>query len=403
MEFKRTLTSPNPSSGEVLELLRKKVEEGDIGEIKKKVKTLEEQKKVAEDRLNFFLNSISDTPGARKVVERFYEEQHGKEIDASDSRVLEKEVPDIDSVLHKNKLPIVSKSDLRNHFGVDGAWEGEKVEDKDYLVPKWVEDHEEEPYGVIKTSGTTDKPWGRAVTRNDWAVWLLSTLRQVSEFLEENNVRPEEVNAVVISPSEKYIVATEEILESLNITVKIGDFEKLRSGGNVAKRESESIIEHVNSGEYGMVFSPLEMIMRGKLGVEFRRGNFDADLLFNAGQPLPEEKKRELEEQAFVQDIYGETEYPQGGAREVEVKGVSGFSLPFESQINLIYDKETEELSYEGRGRFAYLPFGSEGQIIPGVYVTGIRGTIRLIDGRYQLLQDIERIDDPNRGCYEAL
>jgi hypothetical protein len=87
-------------------------------------------------------------------------------------------------------------------------------------------------------------------------------------------------------------------------------------------------------------------------------------------------------------------------SRWVERDGSRGFDLPFESQINLIYDTETGELSHSGEGRFAYIQFGSEGQVVPGVYISGVRAKITSDGNNYQLLSNIDRVEDVNRGCY---
>jgi hypothetical protein len=104
-----------------------------------------------------------------------------------------------------------------------------------------------------------------------------------------------------------------------------------------------------------------------------------------------------------VENIFGETEYPQGGGRERIIHGKKGFDLPFDSQINMIYDRHSGELSYEGSGRFAYFMFGSEGHIVPGVYVSGVTGTIQKVNDTHQLIKDIKRVKDPDRGCYEPI
>jgi len=403
MGFKHVLLSPEPEPGELFRSFRDEIET-DPEPLEKRVETLEEQKGVANRKLDFFLSNISDSPGAVKVVEQFYEEEHGKTIDASNVEKLRDEVPDIDSILYDNALPKVSKKDLRHHFGVEGVYgvEDENGSEIPYLTPEWVRKHDEEPYQVVETSGTTGKRWGRSMTRNDLAVVLLQGTWSIHTALTKKGINPKDARIVVIVPSEEERDIITQASSIIGAEVEQADTERILSGGDSGKEEAENLIRYLNSAEYSVIFSAVEVIMRGKLGVEIRRGNAQLDLVINAGKPIPDSYKNVLRSNdTQISDIFGETEHPQSGGVKTEREGKKGFRLPFESQINLIYDEDTQEVSYEGNGRFAYLPFGLEGQAIPGIYVSDVSGTVRNLDGKYQLLSEVSRVTDHKGACYQ--
>jgi hypothetical protein len=401
MSFKNVLTSPEPEPGELLDAFRDEMETNSEP-IEERVETLEEQKEVANSKLDFFLSNIADSPGAVKVVEQFYEEEHGKTIDASDVDELRDEVPDIDSILYDNALPKVSKEDLRHHFGVEGVYGVEDDEGNEipYLTPEWVREHEEEPYRVGQTSGTTGKPWGRAGTRNDFALVLLQFTSSLYYGIRMNNIDPNRTHSVVIVPG-GVADPLSKSFSYIGSTVEVANVNKLNTGGENAIEESKRLINHLNNGDRGVVLGAADELLRGKLGVELRRKNINIDLVFNAGKPLAEDTRRILERSSIViENFFGETEYPQSGGLNIQVDNNSGFNLPFDTQINLVYDTESENLDYEGEGKFAYLPYGLEGQPVPGVYISGVRCKLKRIDDRYQLLTYIGRDTDPNRGCH---
>ncbi|MDY7083343.1 MAG: hypothetical protein SXQ77_13290, partial [Halobacteria archaeon] len=173
------------------------------------------------------------------------------------------------------------------------------------------------------------------------------------------------------------------------------------AGGEEEKEETDRIIEYVNSAEYSGITFPVSLLLEGRMGVEIRRDNVDLDVVVNTGTPYHDKHRELLESKGFqVQDVYGETEYPEG-AMEKTIQGVTGFDLSFNSQINLVYDTDSNEFSYEGTGRFGYLPFGIEGQAMPGVYLSGIKGTVELVEdedgNEHQLLVDFERAVEPDK------
>ena len=402
MSFKDVLTSPEPEPGELLDAFRDEMETSSKP-IDERVETLEEQKEVANSKLDFFLSNIADSPGAVKVVEQFYEEEHGKTINASDVDVLRDEVPDIDSILYDNALPKVSKEDLRHGFGVEGVYGVEDDEGNEipYLTPEWVREHEEEPYHIVETSGTTGKRWGRAMTRNDLAAVLLQGIWSIHTGLTNGGVHPKEAQIIIIIPSKEERDIIARASSFIGAKVETADTRKLMSGGDEEISESERIIEYINSAKHPVIFSAVEVIMRGKIGVEIRRGNVQLELVLNAGKPVPESHERVLSSKGIqISNIFGETEHPQSGGLMIEHGAVEGFRLPFDSQINLVYDDVTQEVSYEGDGRFAYLPYGIEGQAVPGIYISDIRGEVRGVDG-HQLLSNIERVTEHQGTCYQ--
>jgi hypothetical protein len=205
---------------------------------------------------------------------------------------------------------------------------------------------------------------------------------------------------VVIVPNKE---ATETISEAFRHTgteVKTADMRKLNAGGETEINEAEKLISYLNNAKNGIVFAAADELLSGKFGVELRRGGMNLDLVFNGGNPLSESHRRILERNgAAVEDFFGETEYPQSGGPKKSVGESDGFELPFEAQINLVYHSNSGGVSYEGTGRFAYLPFGLEGQATPGIYISGVECKIKNVSGR-QLLYGVERVTDPDRGCY---
>jgi phenylacetate-coenzyme A ligase PaaK-like adenylate-forming protein len=402
MSYRETVTKSSPEPGELLDSFKKSVSGGGGGNIKAGVTDLSEQSKVAENHLERFLTNISDSAGAVKVVEEFYREEHNKDLNAADPGILKEEIPDVDSILKRNKLPVFDKHDLRNQYNVEGSWESpDKKEDgTEYLVPNWVEQNPKEPYEVFRTSGTTGKPWYRMLTRNDWALIISNILQVFDDFITSQGIEPSTVNVALVSPSPGWQSVTSEVSKHLGMDVVAGDFESLMSGGREAENEARELIQHLNEGENSMLLSPVQVALRGSIGVALRRGEVDIDLFVNGGQILTDEAKEELQKTSSVQDIYGESEYPQGGGAKKSIAGTTGFELPLDSQINLVYDPDKQELAREGTGLFGYLPFGMEGQALPGVYMSGIKAELETVDGK-QILQNVNRIEDEDRGCHE--
>jgi len=400
MSVDNKIKKPNPEPGEILQSLKQRVSDTSASSVPElpSVSTLDEQKRIADKKLDFFLSNISDSPSSRKVVEQFYDEEHDKRIDASNVSELKNEIPDIDSILYEKKLPVVNKEDLRDHFGVGTHSE------TDPLSPDWVSEDEGTVYKRVESSGTTGPEWKRVLTKNDWGMTIINLLRHLNRHLEATEVELSNSNVVLIAPRVNLgTQACYDGLRLMDINVKLPNLSKLKSGGEESIEEVQQIIRYLEENRNGIVISSLEQIMSGGLGVAIRRGEIDADMYMNMGKPVSEEYRKEFESKGYVGDIYGETEYPQAGAFDRELGGKEGFYLPFESQINLIYDEDTEGLSYEGTGRFAYLPFGSEGQVIPGVYISGVEATIKKVGDKHQLLMDVKRVTDPDRGCYSYI
>jgi hypothetical protein len=183
---------------------------------------------------------------------------------------------------------------------------------------------------------------------------------------------------------------------------RVADVQKLMSGGDESINEAKSLIEYLNSAEWSAIFSSVQEILKGKLGVEIRRGNVNLDLVINGGNPVPNHHEKILESNNIqLSNIFGETEHPQSGGLKIERDNQEGFRLPFDSQINLVYIGENNKISYEGSGRFAYLPFGLEGQAIPGIYISDVSCMIRSVGGKYQLLSDVERVTTHQGTCYQ--
>ena len=394
----------SPSPGQVLQEVRNMSKDDGFEEFRGLTANLKDQKEIAESKLNLFLENLSSSPGAKKVIRTYYTEKYGKDIDASDAEILKKEVPNIDSILYNGALPVVSKDDLRNHFEVEGAWENDNSnKEVPYLSPTWVRENNDEPYRIFETSGTTGGPWEVVTTRNDWGMMLVQGIRVFDELLRQNDIIADNTNAAVVFPDESGPKAFfSETLAHLGANVRKANLQKIISGGDESVREAEKLINHVNSGEYGVVLAPVKNLLQGKFGVEIRRGSVDPDLYVNAGLPLAGNNIQSIGSEKLIEDFYGETEYPQVGGRKISVDGKSGYELPLNSQINLIYDTSTGELDYEGVGRFAYLPFGTEGHTIPGVYVSGVRAEIEIMDNK-QLLKNVTRVEDTDRGCYQEL
>ncbi|MCX2819395.1 hypothetical protein EGH25_08535 [Haladaptatus sp. F3-133] len=403
MSTKPLVSDTNPSPGEYLDTLRDKQDADEISELR--VSGLEEQKKIADGWLGTFLSNISDSAGAREVVESYYQKEHNKRIDASDVEVLNKEVPSIESIVERKKLPVLSKEDLREEYSVEGGWIDEKKKDQNYLVPRWVEDHGEEPLLDLYTSGTTGDPWVRSMTRNDAATYLMQNIYTVHKIIDEEGLEPERTNSVSVMEGgheELSKMAIQEFRTTVGMDPILVSIKSIETGGaKEAKQEAERIIQHINSAEYSVVVGPAQLLTIGKVGISMRRGELDLDLFINAGRPLSGDLKEIIGNTATVRDLYGETEYPQMSAAKRTVQGVTGFDLPFDAQMNFIYDEDDEELKYEGEGRFAYLPFATEGYGLPGVYLSGIEGKIKKLNDGHQMLQDVNRVTGGEReeGC----
>lgn len=397
MYYKDAYLDASPEPGSLMTALRSSVRDGRYNT---PVKTLTQQKEVAKRKLDTYLSNLSDSSGARKVVEEFYFEEHGKRIDASEPETLKQEIGGIDSIINGKALPVLSKEDLRESYGVEGAWgiKDEEGNEMPYLAPEWVRNSDSEPYLMNSTGGTTGEPWERAMTRNDTAVIISCCTRIADGILDRYGIEPEQfyiANPWPHPASKRFIT---ESVRMMGINVREFEHEKLVGGGEEGKSEVDELIEYLGQAEYSLIVYPIAYMFEGGLGVQLRRGNLDVDVVFNAGTPFPDERRKSLESSGYhVMDMYGETEYPEL-ALEKDIQGMRGYDLPFNAQINLVYDTETGELSYEGEGRFAYFPFGIEGQIIPGVYLSGVSGTIDRIGETHQILQNVERAVE-NEGC----
>lgn len=405
-DLKESFRSANPEPGEVYKKLKKAVENGMIGEIREAMlDDFEEQSQFAEKRLDRFLENLSESPGARKVVEEYYEQELNEKIDVRDPEVLKQKIDSVDDILSGKALPAINKNQLRHEFGVEGSW-GEEDEitgnEIPYLAPEWVKEHEEEPYEIVTTSGTTGRPWKRAMTRNDWAYELALAITMYDRIMEDCDINSVETNVAMVMPPGH--VATEvfsEALEDLGANVYRPDFSALEAGGKEAKHEGQKIIGQINGGEYGMMVSSMASIFDGGLGDAIKSGQVNSDLYLNVGHPFYDEHIELLESTgAQTGDIFGETEYPQGGGQWTQRGGEKGFSLPLDAQINLIVDTETGEVSRDGEGLFGYFPFALEGQVIPGIYVGGVNASLASVkEGETrQLLSDVERVKDPARS-----
>lgn len=406
-DLKSTFRSPDPQPGEVYEKVKRAAEDNRIEDLRNaRIHNFGEQEQFAEERLDTFLENLSNSPGARKVVEDYYEKEFDEDIDASDPEVLKEKINSVEDIIHGDALPAVSKDQLRHEFGVEGSWgEEDEVTGQEipYLAPEWVKEHEKEPHQVVSTSGTTSRPWKRAMTRNDWAYELALSLTMYDEVMHDHDIEPEEANVALVMPPGH--VATEvfgEALEDLGANVYRPDFSSLEKGDKEAKKEAEQIIGHINKGEYGAMISSMANAMEGGLGDAIKGGKVDSDLYLNVGHPFYEEHIETLEGTgAETEDIFGETEYPQGGGRQIHKNGEEGFSLPLDAQMNFVIDEETGEVSKEGEGLFSYFPFALEGQIIPGVYVGGVEATLDTVEDEendYQLLSNLERVTEPGRS-----
>lgn len=149
------------------------------------------------------------------------------------------------------------------------------------------------------------------------------------------------------------------------------------------------------------MISSMANALDGGLGDAIKAGQVDSDLYLNVGHPFYDEHIELLENTgAETGDIFGETEYPQGGGRWIQQGSEKGFSLPLDAQINLVIDRETGEVSRDGEGLFSYFPFALEGQVIPGVYVGGVNASLDSVDDgeSHRLLSDVERVKDPARS-----
>lgn len=396
------LLSSNPAPGELQTSIEALIEKEGIGAICTPVRSLREEKSHTDASLEVFLQSLSDSPGARKVVREFYRERYGEDIDVSDPGVLNDEIGDIDDILHNRTLPLLTKDDLREYYGVEGIWglTDDEGNPKPYLAPEWVKNHDREPYIINETSGTTGEPWKRAMTRNDWAIDTVQFAMIFYKVIQSADVNTEGLSIISIWPDSVTNKQVTQALRYLHTPFEIFDYEKIESGGTEGERWGNKVIEYANSAGESMLIMSVNLMMQGRLGVELRQGNLDLDIVVNGATPLRESHKKSLESfgcQVF--DVYGESERPQELALETTVEGETGYLLPSDCQMNLVYDPETDDLKHEGDGHFAYFPFGSEGHIIPGVYLSGVRGTIERVGGGHQLLKDVERIEEVEGGC----
>lgn len=391
MGFQEAVVDSNRGHGNVLERLEKELQRG-CNYVPSPVESLSEQRDVFENNLFFFLNNLTKSKGARKVIEDFYSKEYGRDIDSSDPDLLRKEIPDLDSILHGNTLPVFTKEELREHYGVEGAWGGIINHSKPHLAPDWVVTHENEPYTVNKTSGTTGTPWERAMTRNDVALCMASLARFILRKLDELNAHPSDVTCINPFPESASRPFISRTFELIGTNVETIEYEKLKSGGDTERRVVDNILDFAKTAEYSFVVFPIKEMLEGAWGIELRRGNVEFDVIVNGGAPFSRDQKNIVESTgAQVIDIYGETEYPEY-AEKREISGEVGYDLPFNTQINLVYDEQTGELSYEGEGRFAYLPFGIEGQAVPGVYLSGVSCEISRIGDEHQILTKVERV-----------
>lgn len=402
MRTKDILTSTDPVPGALLEAYREAMGRNDVASLRDRVETDGEQRRVANDRLRYYLGNLADSPGARHVVERFYEERYDETVDPGDEAWLRSAVPDVESVLRDRALPVVSKADLRSHFGVDGVRDEDGSSDRPTLTPRWVIEHDDEPYRRIESSGTTGRPWGRAMTRNDYALYAIQYTTFLDDLLREHGLDAEETS-VAVALWGAVGEAASESMERLGADVHQVDFEALTAGGDPTTAEAERLISHVGEGDHGVVIGPVQLLMKGAVGVAIRRGDVDLDLTVNGGQVLTDEHREILQScGSSVEDWYGESECPQNGGRWIEVDGNHGFELAFDAQLFQVYDAEADELRDEGRGRLAYLPFGLEGIAIPGVYVSGIEAELTRVGDEHQLLHDVRRIEASENRCYEG-
>lgn len=394
------LTDPAVEPGEVLATLREAAVTEDRPETRP-VATLEEQRELAEARLERFLGNIADARGARLVVEQFYREEHDEEIDASDVEVLRDRVPDIESILSDHRLPVVSKEILRERYGVEGApgGDGEGEASSPHLMPRWVAEHDEEPVTTTTTTGTTGEPWGRPMTRNDAAVFGMNVMDFAWAILDDYGAEPERVALANPWPEAAIREPIGRALQAVGFDVETYDYDDIKAGAESERETVEAIDGHLASRPTAAMVYPVKLLVEGALGVRLRRGDLDLDVVINTGAPVEEEEVLE-EHGVQVYDIYGETEHPEPGLQKT-IDGHTGYDIPLNTQINLVYDEDTGRVAREGTGRFAFLPFGVEGQAIPGVYLSGIRGTLTRVGDHHQLLSDIERVHDVG-GCTDV-
>lgn len=399
--MREALTDPEVEPGEVLETLRHLAVMGDGRPDTRPIETLEEQRELAEAKLGRFLANIADSDGARTVVERFYREEHGEDIDAADPDVLREWVPDVESILQDRRLPVVSKEILREEYGVEGApgGDGEGEATRPHLMPAWVAEHDEEPVTTTTTTGTTGEPWGRPMTRNDAAVFGMNVMDFAWAILDDYGAEPENVALANPWPEAAIREPIGRALQAVGFRMQTFDYERIKAGGEEERAAVEAINDHLSSENTGAIVYPVELLLEGALGVHLRRGNLDLDVIINTAAPVKEEAML-ADHGIEVYDIYGETEHPEPGL-EKTIDGETGYDIPLNTQLNLVYHEEADELAFEGTGRFAHLPFAVEGQAVPGVYLSGIRGTLTRTDDGHQLLSDIERVHDTG-GCTDA-
>jgi hypothetical protein len=212
-----------------------------------------------------------------------------------------------------------------------------------------------------------------------------------------NDFDPEDTKVAVVIPSSIAAQVFFEAFRYIGTNVEKADFSILKSGGKDERTEADRLISHVNSGKHGIIVSSISMLMQGRFGVAIRRGEVDTDVYINGGDTLRERHKKKLESEARVENYFGETEYPQTGGAWKEVDGASGFDRPLEGQINVIANDDS--VRYSGYGRYGYLPIAQEGQVIPGIYMSGVNGVLDLSKNKRQYLRDVKRVDDPEKGC----
>lgn len=398
-------STPSPSPGQVGETLDRAVEAGDTGALGPDVGSLAEQRALADRRLPWYRRNLADAPGAVAVVERFYEEEHGLSIDATDPAVLAEHVPDVDAVLAGQALPVLDKTALRERHGVEGAWSG--AADRDHgrpgLTPTWVRDHDEEPVAVNTTSGTTGEPWARALTRNDAAVLVASILRHLPRVFDGLGCDPAETRVANPWPEPTTRPLITEAFEAVGAEVREFGYDDVTAGGERERRAVDAVVDHLDGGAHAALIYPVRYLLEGGLGVAVRRGRLAPDAVFTGGSPFAERQETVLSRAGTrIVDVFGETEYP-GFCFERTIDGTTGYELPRATQLNLVYDPDDGGLADEGTGRFAYFPFGIEGQAVPGVYLSGVRGRLHRVGEGRQLLADVERVDPADRGCTAPL
>jgi hypothetical protein len=239
------------------------------------------------------------------------------------------------------------------------------------------------------------------MTQNDFSLLVSRVIDTLGEIVGNHDRKLGETRLILPYPN-WHSYRDEELLHKkisdyTGAEVVPFDFSGIKPGD---KNSSEELIKHINKSDFTIIWCPTGFLLHGKMGVVLRRGGVDIDVAVNAGAPLTKKSKEALRKSKIpIEDVYGETEHPQLGGMYKQFGDIRGYKLPLTSQVNLVYDEETEELSYEGEGRFSYFSFGLEGQVIPGVYVGGVKGRLRTIDETHQIISDIKRVDNMKGGC----